>query len=100
MLTQAGSPDKCVDLSFSVTDLTLFRYLEQLRLLAANWTNFDTSTRLTMKTAPFVLASQHIPVKRHGKKMLGTWGGAEDEYEREWVLCKASEVCTFQARIH
>ncbi|ORY21093.1 hypothetical protein BCR39DRAFT_570024, partial [Naematelia encephala] len=34
MLEQAGSPDK---------------YLEQLRLLAANWANFDSSTRLAMK---------------------------------------------------
>lgn len=45
-----------------------------------------------MKSAPFLLASQHVPVKRQSKKLMGTWG-VSDEYEREWVLCKASEVC-------
>ena len=67
------------------------RYLDQLRLLAANWTNFDFSTRNSMKTASFVLASQRVPVKNPNRKLFGTWGG-EDEYEREWVLTKASEV--------
>nr|XP_031863300.1 uncharacterized protein CI109_001175 [Kwoniella shandongensis]KAA5530372.1 hypothetical protein CI109_001175 [Kwoniella shandongensis] len=78
MLEQAGSAD---------------RYLEQLRLLAANWTIFDNWTRGAMKSAPFLLASQRVPVKKQGKKLLGTWtGGGDDEYEREWVLCKASDV--------
>ncbi len=45
-----------------------------------------------MKTAPFLLASQHVPVKRQSKKLMGTWGGMEDEHEREWVLSEASEV--------
>ena len=45
-----------------------------------------------MKSAPFLLASQRVPVKKQSKKLLGTWGGGEDEYEREWVLCKAAEV--------
>ncbi|KAK8864438.1 hypothetical protein IAR55_001687 [Kwoniella newhampshirensis] len=78
MLEQAGSAD---------------RYLEQLRLLAANWTIFDNWTRITMKSAPFLLASQRIPVKKQGKNLFGSrTGGGDDEYEREWVLCKASDV--------
>ena len=39
-----------------------------------------------MRTAPFVLASQHVPVKGQGKKP------SDEEYEREWVLCKPTEV--------
>ncbi|EIW70337.1 hypothetical protein TREMEDRAFT_29286 [Tremella mesenterica DSM 1558] len=77
MLAQAGSPDK---------------YLEQLRMLAANWTNFDFATKTAMKGSAFVLASQRVPVKKQSKKVFGTWGGTEDEYEREWVLCKASDA--------
>ncbi|WVQ99431.1 hypothetical protein IAU59_006566 [Kwoniella sp. CBS 9459] len=79
MLEQAGSAE---------------RYLEQLRLLAANWTIFDNPTRSAMRTAPFLLASQRVPVKKQPKKLLGSWAGAsgEEEYEREWVLCKASNV--------
>ena len=50
-----------------------------------------------MKAAPFVLASQRVPIKRQSKKGFGTWGGGEDEYEREWVLCKASDVSLFSA---
>jgi hypothetical protein len=45
-----------------------------------------------MKAASFVLASQRVPAKQTGKQVFGTWGGAEDEYEREWVLAKASDV--------
>lgn len=69
MLRQAGSPT---------------RYLEQLRLLAANWAYFDYATKTAMKSARFVLASQRIkkPKEKRG----------EDEYEREWVLCLPSEV--------
>ncbi|KAK6910047.1 hypothetical protein I203_104076 [Kwoniella mangroviensis CBS 8507] len=79
MLEQAGSAE---------------RYLEQLRLLAANWTIFDTPTRTAMKTAPFLLASQRVPSRKSTKKLLNSWtGGNEDtEYEREWVLCKAADV--------
>ncbi|WVW83952.1 hypothetical protein I302_105975 [Kwoniella bestiolae CBS 10118] len=79
MLTQAGSAE---------------RYLEQLRLLAANLTIFDTHTRTAMKTAPFLLASQRVPTRKSTKKLLNSWtGGTEDnEYEREWVLCKAADV--------
>ncbi|ORX36563.1 hypothetical protein BD324DRAFT_452712 [Kockovaella imperatae] len=77
MLEQAGSPDK---------------YLDQLRLLAANWTNFDFGIRSAMKSAAFVLASQRVPVKSQSKKMFGSWGGSEEEYSREWVLAKASDV--------
>ncbi|WVF71489.1 hypothetical protein IAT40_006295 [Kwoniella sp. CBS 6097] len=79
MLEQAGSAE---------------RYLEQLRLLAANWTIFDNPTRSAMRSAPFLLASQRVPVKKQPKKLLGSWAGSsgEEEYEREWVLCKASDV--------
>jgi len=45
-----------------------------------------------MKSAPFVLASQIVPVQKASKKVMEKWGGGEDEYEREWVLCKASDV--------
>ena len=45
-----------------------------------------------MRTATFVLGSQNVPVKRQGKKLIGTWGGTEDDFEREWILCRASEV--------
>ena len=68
------------------------RYLEQLRLLAANWSAFDYLTRNRMKSAPFLLASQRVPIKRTSKKVLEKWGGGDDEYEREWVLCKAMDV--------
>nr|XP_019011143.1 uncharacterized protein I206_04455 [Kwoniella pini CBS 10737]OCF49924.1 hypothetical protein I206_04455 [Kwoniella pini CBS 10737] len=79
MLEQAGSAE---------------RYLEQLRLLAANWMIFDQQTRTSMKTAPFLLASQRVHSKMPAKKLLNSWtGGNEDnDFEREWVLCKASEV--------
>jgi hypothetical protein len=68
------------------------RYLEQLRLLAANWSTFDYTTRNAMKSAPFLLASQLVPVQKSVKKAFGTWGGSEDEYEREWVLSRAADV--------
>lgn len=71
------------------------RYLQQLRLLAANWTNFDAATRKEMKVAPFVLASQHVSTtKPTTKKWLGGKGAdaGTDEYEIEWVLCRAEEV--------
>ncbi|WRT66409.1 uncharacterized protein IL334_003365 [Kwoniella shivajii] len=79
MLKQAGSAE---------------RYLEQIRLLAANWTIFDNPTRSAMKTAPFLLASQRVPSRKPAKKLLGSWTGGTEEtdYEREWVLCKASDV--------
>ena len=66
------------------------RYLEQLRLLAANWQTFDNTTRTAMKDSPFVLASRRVPVRKNNEKAY--MDGAEEEYEREWVLCKASEV--------
>ncbi|KAL7421639.1 hypothetical protein Q5752_003408 [Cryptotrichosporon argae] len=69
MLKQAGSPDK---------------YLEQLRILAANWSAFDAATKSAMGGAPFLLASQLVPAKR--KK------GGEEEHTREWVLARASEI--------
>ncbi|OCF40369.1 hypothetical protein I317_05804 [Kwoniella heveanensis CBS 569] len=77
MLQQAGSAE---------------RYLEQLRLLAANWSIFDNPTRSAMRSAPFLLASQRVPVKKQPKKLLWTGSSGEEEYEREWVLCKASDV--------
>ncbi|WWC62006.1 uncharacterized protein I303_104593 [Kwoniella dejecticola CBS 10117] len=79
MLEQAGSAEK---------------YLDQLRLLAANWMMFDQSTRTAMKTTPFLLASQRVPSKKSAKKLLSSWtgGGEENEYEREWVLCRAADV--------
>jgi hypothetical protein len=72
------------------------RYLQQLRLLAANWLNFDNSTRSAMKSASFVLGAQHVPVKSRPaeKSWLGgkTSEAPVEEYEVEWVLCKASDV--------
>ena len=67
------------------------RYLEQLRLLAANWSTFDYLTRNRMKSASFLLASQRVPIVQASKKVLEKWVG-EEEYEREWVLCKAMDV--------
>jgi hypothetical protein len=95
MLDQAGSPEKSVSsilLFVSQLSAVCFRYLEQLRLLAANWANFDASTRMTMKTSAFLLASQRVPIVRASKKIFGSSVGAEEEYEREWVLCKATDV--------
>ncbi|KAK4683722.1 hypothetical protein P7C73_g6509, partial [Tremellales sp. Uapishka_1] len=78
MLDQAGSPEK---------------YLESLRLVAANWSNFDNSMRSQMKGAAFVLASQRVPIKKTGKRLLGLGPtDHEDEHEREWVLCKAKDA--------
>lgn len=77
MLKQAGTPEK---------------YLEQLRLLAANWSTFDSSMRARMKQSSFLLASQRVPIKRKGGKLLGGFGGTDDEYEREWVLSRGPEV--------
>ncbi|WVR07080.1 hypothetical protein IAU60_004119 [Kwoniella sp. DSM 27419] len=79
MLQQAGSAD---------------RYLEQLRLLAANWSMFDTPMRNNMRNASFLLASQQVAVKKQSKKLLSSWtaGSGEEEYEREWILCKAADV--------
>ena len=45
-----------------------------------------------MKTAPFVLASQHVPNKRQSKKLKGALSDSDDDYEREWVLSRASDV--------
>jgi hypothetical protein len=77
--------------------LIVYRYLEQLRLLAANWGNFDSATRGAMKNSPFLLASQRVPARRSAakKSLAGMIKGndtVDDEYEREWVLCKAAEV--------
>lgn len=76
------------------------RYLEQLRLLAANWTNFDISTRTAMRSAPFLLASQRVPVaNQQSKKLLSALNSSaavEEEYEREWVMCRATDV-SFEA---
>jgi hypothetical protein len=99
MLRQAGSPDKSVAHLISVQSgsnngarADRIRYLEQLRLLAANWNNFDQSTKTAMKSADFLLASQRVPVKRPGKALLSGGTNWEDEYERDWVLCRASDV--------
>ena len=95
MLEQAGSPNKSVvSHTLPRTRLTGIRYLEQLRLLAANWASLDISTRTAMKSASFLLASQRVPVRRPSKKLLGDFSASSqaDEYEREWVLCRASEV--------
>lgn len=78
MLRQAGSSE---------------RYLEQLRLIAANWNRLDNQTRSAMKAAPFLLASQRIPMSKKSLSMATqpVIGGV-DEYYREWVLCRASEA--------
>jgi hypothetical protein len=70
------------------------RYLEQLRLLAANWTNFDNTMKWSMKNSAFVLASRHVASKRMSKGLFSLGGAtaSEEEYEHEWILCKASEV--------
>jgi hypothetical protein len=45
-----------------------------------------------MKSANFLLASQRVPLRRT-KNILGrTTEAGDDEYEREWVLCRASDV--------
>ncbi|OWT41907.1 hypothetical protein C362_00273 [Cryptococcus neoformans Bt1] len=77
MLRQAGSSE---------------RYLEQLRLIAANWNRLDNQTRSVMKAAPFLLASQRIPMSKKSLSMVTQPVGGDDEYYREWVLCRASEV--------
>ena len=77
-------------------NFTDIRYLQQLRLLAANWLNFDNSTRSAMKSASFVLGAQHVPARPRPaeKGWLGgkTTEAPVEEYEVEWVLCKASDV--------
>ena len=76
------------------------RYMEQLRLLAANWTYFDTATKTAMKSSRFVLASQRVPIKTTKKTFGGLMSSAaEGEYEREWVLTRAGEVSTQYAPI-
>lgn len=78
MLEQAGSPE---------------RYLEQLRLLAANWSYFDMSLKTAMKNSRFLLASQRVPVKKTKKTMGGlVTANVDGEHERQWVLAKSSEV--------
>ncbi len=77
MLKEAGSSEK---------------YLEQLRLLAANWSSFDYTTQSLMRSASFVLASHLVPSKKAKKSLLGASTGDEDGLELEWVLAKASEV--------
>jgi hypothetical protein len=69
------------------------RYLEQLRLLAANWTYFDATIRSAMKASRFLLASQNVPVRKDKKTLGGTTSVAADgEHVREWVLAKPNEV--------
>lgn len=46
-----------------------------------------------MRSAEFLLASQRVPVKRSSKALLSGGTNWEDEYERDWVLCRASDVC-------
>lgn len=77
MLRQAGSSE---------------RYLEQLRLIAANWNRLDNQTRSAMKAATFLLASQRIPMSKKSLSMVTQPVGGDDEYYREWVLCRASEI--------
>jgi hypothetical protein len=77
-------------------NITDVRYLQQLRLLAANWLNFDNSTRSAMRSAAFVLGAQHVPARPRAAEK-GWLGGKTpeapvEEYEVEWVLCKASDV--------
>jgi hypothetical protein len=47
-----------------------------------------------MKNAPFVLASQHVPAKKTTSKWISGKSAepATEDYEVEWILCKASEV--------
>jgi len=48
-----------------------------------------------MKSAAFVLGAQHVPAKRPNSEkswLGGKTSDPSDEYEVEWVLCKASEV--------
>lgn len=93
-LRQAGSREKWV----LPSDTADHRYLQQLRLLAANWLNFDNSTRTAMKSAAFVLGAQHVPAKRPNSEkswLGGKTSDPSDGYEVEWVLCKASEVSLY-----
>jgi hypothetical protein len=48
-----------------------------------------------MKSASFVLGAQHVPSKRpisEKSRSAAKTSEASDDYEVEWVLCKASEV--------
>lgn len=50
-----------------------------------------------MKTVPFVLAFQHVPAVKSTDNKRAVGMGKEtagEEYDVEWVLCKANEVCT------
>lgn len=63
------------------------RYLDQLRLLAANLPTFDSQLLTEMKSKAFVLGSQLVP-----KKSKITGKTVEGEFDREWVLCQAKDV--------
>lgn len=64
--------------------------------MAANWANLDNQTRTMMKSAQFLLASQRVPKAQSTALKTWTIGKAKEpvseEYEAEWVLCKASDV--------
>ncbi|ODN94260.1 hypothetical protein L198_05116 [Cryptococcus wingfieldii CBS 7118] len=77
MLRQAGSPEK---------------YLEQIRLLATNWSRLDSQTKSSMRSAKFLLASQLVDVKKKSQSLFGQTTEQGDEYEREWVLARAGEI--------
>jgi hypothetical protein len=71
----------------------MIRYLDQLRILAANWPNLDSTTRTSMKSATFLLAVQRVPIQKKVMSRLGGLnGGVDDEYERQWTLAKASDI--------
>lgn len=69
--------------------------------MAANWAVFDGATRSAMKTAPFLLASMHVSSDKSRVKGWLSKNGPEpaaEDYEVEWVLCKAADVRCFESR--
>lgn len=64
--------------------------------MAANWANLDNQTRTMMKSANFLLASQRVPKAQAPTTKKWALGKVKEpvveEYEAEWVLCKASDV--------
>jgi hypothetical protein len=70
------------------------RYLEQLRILATNINNFDSTMLKAMRETPFVLASQLVLKEKRT-------GGSGDDFRREWVLTRAGEtVVADSATLH
>ncbi|BEI92591.1 uncharacterized protein CcaverHIS019_0502190 [Cutaneotrichosporon cavernicola] len=61
------------------------RYLEQLRILATNINNFDSTILKAMRETPFLLASQLVLKEKHGKD-------SQDDFRRDWVLTSAGDT--------